>query len=76
MDLSLHTEENLTYLLEKIGDKLSVANRILLDEKDYDIQYYEDLKFLYDLVMKRDTLSPSEVNAFIDELKAIRKSSP
>jgi len=75
MDLSLHTEENLTYMLEKIGDKLSVANRVLLDEKDYDIKYYEDLKFLYDHVMKRDTLSPREVNAFIDELKTIRKSS-
>ncbi len=74
MDLTLHTEENLTYMLEKIGDKLSVANRVLLDEKDYDIKFYDDLKFLYDHIMKRDTLSPAEVNAFIDELKMIRKA--
>jgi len=74
MDLSEPSQENLKYMLEQIGNRLSVANRILLDEKDYDINHYEDLKFLHDHVMQRETLSPAEVNAFIDELKSVRKS--
>lgn len=74
MDLTVPSEENLKYMLEQIGEKLSVANRILLDEKDYDIAHYNDLKFLHDHVMKQDSLSPAETFAFIDELKAVRKS--
>ncbi|HLR71076.1 MAG TPA: DUF1128 domain-containing protein [Pseudogracilibacillus sp.] len=74
MDLDTPTPENLKYLLEQLGKKLGVANRILLDEKDYDLNRYDDLKFLYDHVSKSGTLSPAEAHAFIDELRAVRKS--
>jgi len=73
MDLTQPSEQNLKFLLNEIGDKLSVANRIMLNEKDYDIKYYDDLKFLHDHIMKRQTLSPAEAYALIDELKALRK---
>ncbi len=74
MDLNKSSPENLKYLLEQLGDRLGVANRILLDEKDYDLNRYEDLKFLYDHVVKSGSLSPAETHAFIDELRAVRKS--
>ena len=74
MNLEKATEENLKYILEQLGDKLGVANRILLDAKDYVINGYDDLKFLYEHVLRAGTLSPSETNAFIDELRTVRKS--
>ncbi|HLR53253.1 MAG TPA: DUF1128 domain-containing protein [Pseudogracilibacillus sp.] len=74
MDLEKPSQENLNYLLEELGDKLGVANKVLLDEKDYDLDKYEDIKFLFDHVTKKGNLSPSETHAFIDELRAVRKS--
>lgn len=73
MNLDQPTNENLKILLKQLGDKLGVANRILLDEKDYDLNRYDDLKFLHDHVMSSDKLSPSESHAFIDELRSVRK---
>jgi len=74
MNLDQPSQENLKILLKQLGDKLGVANRILLDEKDYDLNRYDDLKFLYDHVSSAGKLSPSETHAFIDELRAVRKS--
>jgi len=74
MDLDKPTQENLAYILEQLGDELGVANRILLDVKDYDIAHYDDIKFLYEHVRRAGTLSPSETDAFIDELRAVRKA--
>lgn len=74
MNLDQPTQENLKYILEQLGDKLGVANRILLDEKDYDLNKYDDLKFLFDHVIKSGKLSPAETAAFIDELRTVRKA--
>jgi len=74
MSLDTPSQENLKYLLEQLGEKLGVANKILLDEKDYDIERYDDIKFLYDHVANSGALSPAEAHAFIDELRAVRKS--
>lgn len=74
LDLEQPSQDNLQYLLERLGDKLGVANKVLLDEKDYDLDKYEDIKFLYDHVSKKGNLSPSETHAFIDELRAVRKN--
>jgi len=74
MNLDKPSPENLKYILEQLGEKLGVANRILLDEKDYDLNRYNDLKFLYDHVVKSGSLSPQETHAFIDELRTVRKS--
>jgi len=73
MNLNEPSPENLKYLLEQLGDRLGVANRMLLDEKDYDLNRYDDLKFLYDHVVKSGKLSPAETQAFVDELASVRK---
>lgn len=73
MSLEQATQENLKILLEQLGDRLGVANKVLLDEKDYDLNQYENIKFLHDHVMTSGKLSPSETDAFIDELKTVRK---
>lgn len=73
MNLSEANQSNLAYLLEKIGQKLDVANTSLLDPEDYNINKYQELKWLYDYVVDKSVISISEKEAFIEELAVIRK---
>lgn len=73
MSLNEPTQENLKYILNQLAERLDIANRILVNEKDYDINRYEDLKFMYDMVVKQKQLSVNEKHAFIDELRSVRK---
>ena len=73
MDLSHPSQENLSYMLETIANKLSVANPALLDPVDYDLTKYDDLKWLYDHIITKDVISVSETEAFVEELSLIRK---
>lgn len=72
IDLQVASEQNLKYILDELATKLDVANRIMFDEKFYRLDQYSDLKFLYDHLMQQESLSPSEVQAFVDELRSIR----
>jgi len=73
MNLDKPTQENLEIIMTGLAKKLSVINRALLDPEDYDLAKYEDLKFMYDMINQRGSLSPSETQAFIDELRKARK---
>lgn len=72
MDLSIANQKNLQFILDELSQKLNVANRILMDEKHYDLNKYDDLKNLYDMVLTRNQLTLAETDAFIDELRHIR----
>jgi len=72
IDLQVASEQNLKYILDELATKLDVANRIMFDEKFYRLDQYNDLKFLYDHIKQIDSLSPAEVQAFVDELRSIR----
>lgn len=73
MDLTVANEENLQFILTHIGEKLTVVNTAILDPIDYDLSKYHELKLLYDHIADRDSLSVSEIQAFIEELSSIRK---
>lgn len=73
INLQVASEKNLSFILNKLAEKLDVANKIVFDEKYYSLNNYDDLKFLYDHVMQADKLSPSEVVAFVDALREIRQ---
>jgi len=67
------TEENMKIILDELADDLNVVNRTILDPEDYDLDKYADLKMMYDHVKSKDSLSPSETQAFITELSSMRK---
>jgi|SRR5699024_4240314 len=73
MSLEQPTVDNLSFMLNEIGEKLKVANRGLLDPEDYDLNRYTDIKMMYDIVTEKGQLTASEANAFISELGAARK---
>lgn len=73
MSLEKATEENLKIIMAGLTEKLNVVNRALLDPEDYDLAKYDDLKFMYEMIQSRNSLSPSETQAFIEELRKARK---
>jgi uncharacterized protein YfkK (UPF0435 family) len=73
MELKNANEKNMKILLEGLAEQLNVVNRSIMDPDDYDLSKYEDLKFLYDMVVQKGQLSASEKQAFIEELATIRK---
>ncbi|HLR62150.1 MAG TPA: DUF1128 domain-containing protein [Lentibacillus sp.] len=74
MNLENPTRENLKFMLDELADQLGVVNREVMDAADYDLDKYADIKFMYDMIKQKGQLSPSETQAFIDELRSVRKS--
>ncbi|GGA92315.1 DUF1128 domain-containing protein [Ornithinibacillus halotolerans] len=73
MNLNNPTKENLAFILNELAERLSVANRSLMDPEDYDLAKYDEIKFMYDIVVQKGNFSATEIHAFIEELRNVRK---
>lgn len=73
MDLSKPTDENVMYMIDKIKDKLRMVNVDAMKAEHFDTEQYDDLVYMYEMVMKRDTITPNEMQAIAAELGSLRK---
>lgn len=73
MNLSTASVENVEFMIEKIKEKLKVLNLGAIKPSHFDENMYEELKEIYDLVMKKDSFSPNEMQALAEELGNLRK---
>ncbi|RUL51599.1 DUF1128 domain-containing protein [Lysinibacillus antri] len=73
MDLTKPNQENVVYMIEQIKEKLRMVNVDAMRSDDFPEDNYEDLMYLYEMVMKRNSFSPSEMQAIVSELGALRK---
>ena len=73
MDLSQPTPENVMYMIEKIKEKLRMVNVDAMKAENFSTNQYDDLLYMYEMVMKRDTITPNEMQAIAAELGAMRK---
>lgn len=73
MNLSTASIENVEFMIEKIKDKLKVLNLGAIKPSHFDENMYEELKEIYDLVMKKNSFSPNEMQALAEELGNLRK---
>ena len=73
MDLSKPSTENVKFMLETIKEKLRMVNVDAMRVDDFNATQYEDLVYLYEMVQKRDSFSPSEMQAIASELGNLRK---
>ena len=73
MDLNTPSIENVIYMIEQIKEKLRMVNVDAMQSDKFDEDKYEDLQYLYEMVMKRDSFSPSEIEAIVAELGSLRK---
>lgn len=53
VNLSQKSTENVDYMIEKIKEKLKVLNIGAIKSSHFDEEMYEELKDIYDLVMKK-----------------------
>ncbi len=73
MNLTQPSQENVVYMIEQIKEKLRMVNVDAMRAESFDDSAYEDLHYLYTMVMKRNTFSPSEMQAIAAELGSLRK---
>ena len=73
MNLSTPSQENVIYMVEQIKEKLRMVNVDAMKSENFNEAHYEDLHYLYEMVMKRDSFSPSEMQAIATELGSLRK---
>ncbi len=73
MNLTQPTTENVIFIIEGIKDKLRMVNADAMKPEHFGTEHYEDLVYLYEMVMKRDAFSPSEMQAIVAELGSLRK---
>jgi uncharacterized protein YfkK (UPF0435 family) len=73
MDLSKKSAENVEYMVEKIKEKLKMLNFDVIKPSHFSEEWYDELKEIYDMVMRKNTFSPSEMQAIAEELGNLRK---
>ena len=73
MDLSTPSQENVVYMIEQMKDKLRMVNVDAMKSEHFSEENYEDLLYLYEMIMKRASFSPSEMQAIVAELGSFRK---
>lgn len=74
MDLSNKTEENLTFMVEGIKEKLQVINAAMIKPESFDLSTYDDIHEIYVMVNKKDSLTPGEMQALLAELGKLRSA--
>ncbi|MDQ0175642.1 DUF1128 domain-containing protein [Bacillus chungangensis] len=73
MALSNNTPDNIHDLIKEITKKLKMVNAEAIQSSDYSEDQYEDLKEIYEMVMKKQSFSPNEMQAIVEELGYLRK---
>ena len=73
MDLSTPSQENVIYMINQIKEKLRMVNVDAMKSDHFTEEQYEDILYLYEMIMKRSTFSPSEMQAIVSELGTLRK---
>ncbi|MEB3752080.1 DUF1128 domain-containing protein [Geobacillus sp. FSL W8-0032] len=73
MDLSKPSAENVEYMIEQLKQKLKMLNWEAMKPSHFSEEWYDELKEIFEMVMKRETFSPSEMQAIVEELGNLRK---
>ena len=73
MDLTNPSRENIIFMIDQIKEKLRMVNVDAMKSDHFTDEHYEDILYLYEMIMKRNAFSPSEMQAIVSELGALRK---
>ena len=63
----------LNKMVEEISQKLNMLNISVIKAEDFSDEKLDDLEYLHQMVMKKKSFSPSEMQAIAEELAALRK---
>lgn len=73
MDLTKPTDENVIFMIEQIKEKLRMVNVDAMRAESFNTEKYDDLLYMYNMVMKRAHISSNEMEAIAAELGSLRK---
>lgn len=73
MSFAQKSPENIEFMLEKIIEKLKMLNADAIQSSHFDEEMYDELKDIYEMVMEKNSFSPSEMQAIVEELGNLRK---
>ena len=73
MDLTNPTTENVMYMIEQMKEKLRMVNVDAMKAESFNTEKYDDLHYMYKMVMKREHISSNELEAIAAELGSLRK---
>ncbi|GFR37912.1 UPF0435 protein [Insulibacter thermoxylanivorax] len=74
MDLNQRSLENVQYMIDRMITKLKMATAIGMNAESFDLDRYEDIRDIYELVMSKDHFSINEMEAIVSELGQLRKA--
>nr|WP_273545607.1 DUF1128 domain-containing protein [Paenibacillus caui] len=66
------TQENVEYMIEAIKNKLRMATGAAMQSSAFSVERYDDILEVYEIVMSKERLSISEVEALATELGQLR----
>lgn len=72
MDLTKNSPEAVEFMVEAIKEKLRMMNMGAIKSDTFNTEMHEDLYDLYEMVMKKQKFSPSEMEAIAEELGRLR----
>lgn len=73
MSFAQKSPENIEFMLGKIIEKLKMLNAGAIQSSHFDEEMYDELKDIYEMVMEKNSFSPSEMQAIVEELGNLRK---
>lgn len=73
MNLEQASVDNMVFMIEAIKSKLKMASAAAMQASSFNLNNYEDIKDIYEIVASKDNFSISEVEALVSELGKLRK---
>ncbi|WP_336789426.1 DUF1128 domain-containing protein [Paenibacillus sp. MMO-177] len=72
VNLEEQTQQNVEFMIETIKTKLRMATAAAMQASHFNVNQYEDIRDLYEVVASKDKFSISEVEALVSELGKLR----
>jgi len=72
MNLEQASVDNMVFMIEAIKSKLKMASAAAMQASSFNLNNYEDIKEIYEIVASKENFSISEVEALVSELGKLR----
>ncbi|WP_054948894.1 DUF1128 domain-containing protein [Numidum massiliense] len=72
MNLQEATSENMAFMITDLKKRLKTVNDSLINPDDFRLEDYAELRDIYELVAKRESLSMMEIEGILTELRELR----
>lgn len=72
VNLEQASVDNMVFMIDAIKSKLKMASAAAMQASSFNLDNYEDIKEIYEIVASKENFSISEVEALVSELGKLR----